>query len=188
IDDFIVCHEIAHGILEHNSDTLTSDTIETEADRLAIEIMLSESWKGQVHEGQQQFEAPEKPLIGYLCLNLWGMLREVSEWRASAFLADTPKKMSEIRQNSQRLQDTRLKRMLDVPNFAKSEPSQHAKATLRAGMRLHGRLVALEIDEQRAQDVVRLARTLAKRDYSMLRREVLEATEKYKKEREGKSN
>jgi hypothetical protein len=50
--------------------------------------------------------------------------------------------------------------------------SSEAKQIMAAGMRLLDKIRTLKLEEERAMDIVRLARTLATSDYATLREEV----------------
>jgi len=120
-------------------------------------------------------------VIGYLCMNLWGLFRETAEWRASLFLADTPDKMLQIRERTQKLKDARLARIRGVPNFSGMVATDQAKDILNAGLGVNARFQELRLDQGRAEDAVRLSRTLAQRIYSVLRQEILDETARIKR-------
>ncbi len=182
VEDFIINHEISHALLEHAASKDGEVDIEAEADNLAIELMLAEFVDRPTSTDDMGLSLPDRPLIGYLGLNLWGLFREVAEWRASAFLADTPKKMAHIRDQSHQLKEGRISRISNVPFFSEVAVSQQAKHIMDAGMRIHDKLVHLEMDQDRAENVVGLARSLAQRDYSVLKKEITESSEQMKRD------
>ena len=182
VEDFVINHEIAHALLEHRDASTPNNVIEAEADNLAIELMLAEFVKDLPDEGEHQLTVPDRPLIGYLCLNLWGLFRETAEWRASMFLADTPEKMAQIRDRTRKLKDARLARIRDVPLFSGVVATDQARDIIDAGLRVNERFQYLQLDRGRAEGVVRLSRTLAQRDYSVLRQEILDETARVKRE------
>jgi hypothetical protein len=182
VEDFVINHEIAHAMLEHSSAGHHIGKMESDADNLAIELMLAEFVKDLPDAGEHQIRVPDRPLIGYLCLNLWGLFRETAEWRASLFLADTPDKMQHIRERTRNLKDARLTRIGDVPNFSGVIATDQAKDILNAGLRVNQRFQELRLDQERAEDVVRLSRSLAQRNYAVLRQEILDETERMKRE------
>lgn len=182
VEDFIINHEISHALLDHPGVQGEGVAIEAEADMLAIELMLAEFVETPTDKKISDLTLPDRPLIGYLCLNLWGLFREAAEWRASVFLADTPDKMARIRNRSHSLKEERLARIANVPLVSKIEASKQAKQIMDSGMRIQNRLCNLEMNQKRAEDVVRLARTLAARDYSVLRREITQSSEQFLKD------
>ena len=115
---------------------------------------------------------PNRPLVGYLCLNLWGLFRETTEWRAAAFLADTPDLMEQIRTRVRHLAQVRLDRIAATAHLSRAVVSTEIKVIMEAGYRLNARLQSLALERDRAEDVVRLSRRLAQCDYAALRAEI----------------
>ena len=177
VEDFVINHEIAHAMLSHSSAGNQNGKMEADADNLAIELMLAEFVKDLPDAGEQQISVPDRPLIGYLCLNLWGLFRETAEWRASLFLADTPDKMQQIQERTSKLKDMRLVRIGDVPKFSGVIATDQAKDILNAGLRVNRRFQELLLDQERAEGVVRLSRSLAQHNYAVLRQKILDQTE-----------
>lgn len=172
VEDFIVNHEIAHAFLKHAPGCIAASVMEPEADKLALELMLIETMLDENLSHGAESQVPNRPLVGYLCLNLWGLFRETTEWRAAAFLADTPDLMEQIRTRVRHLTQVRLDRIAATAHLSRAVVSSEIKVIIEAGYRLNARLQSLALERDRAEDVVRLSRRLAQCDYAALRAEI----------------
>lgn len=184
VDEFILNHEIAHVAFAHRHDAADRDADEAEADRYALEAMLSDHAPGSVFEGGGTAIVPDEPLCAYIAFQMWGLTRLTAEQRVAPYVfAKGPKRDREWARLA-RVIDQRRRRVTLVGDPARIAPSDRARAIAAAGTRVISAFATIDIDDEETTRIVREARALAQRDYAALRQEIRDAAEALRRDLE----
>src|SRR5690606_17184337 len=109
VEDFVLCHELAHLVLDHGDDG--SIAAEAAADRLALEMLSSVHVDRIRHFGVADQPPEHFAPLGYLTLKMWTIVRIAAEQRALPFVWDTPAQVELRHRQWNRAAEARLEQI-----------------------------------------------------------------------------
>lgn len=160
-EEFIICHELAHLLLDHGA---TGGVVEeAEADRLALDLLASLPPVHFRHFESASIEPRDFPQLGYLVLRMWTIVRLSAEQRILPFICDSPEEVDVRKGKLDKIWAARVDQIDRVGILNRFEVTDAFRAVTIGTVRLAAEIAGEELDLAEIDRIRRMARTLAER-------------------------
>lgn len=166
VEDFIICHELAHLVLDHRNDG--SADVEAEADRFALDMLRAIPPARFGYFPTEGLEPRHFPQLGYLTLRMWTAVRLAAEQRVLPLVWDDAAQVEKQRRQIDAVWQDRLGRIGNTGLLERLETAQALRAVADGAVRLIEAVGQVELDPDETDRMRKLARSLARQDYREL--------------------
>lgn len=160
-EEFIICHELAHLLLDHGA--AGGVVAEADADRLALELLASLPPGHFRHFESACIEPLDFPQLGYFVLRMWTIVRLAAEQRILPFICDSPEEVYARKGKLDRIWASRVEQIDRVGILNRYAVTDALKAVKVGTVQLAAEIAGEELDRTEIDRIRRLARTLAER-------------------------
>ncbi len=170
VEDFIINHELAHALHGHAGSTAAE--VEAEADRTAIGLMLFSMTGEWGSERQRTVDVSTWPIEAYVALQVWGLIRSSADRRIRVYTSFDDDDLARARARNDQALRIRMARLEMLDDLFQFPAPKATRALLEACDRMVHRITTVDLDDGEVGRIVRLSRSLARRDYLVLREEI----------------
>jgi hypothetical protein len=166
VEDFILCHELAHLSLGHGE--TAGLEIEAAADRRALEMLHNIDGRLLLRAPLAEIGSDEIYLLGYVSLRLWTIVRLAAEMRVLPYVCESPEEVEAHRIAITRRCDERAAQAQSVGLRLGIGADHFIRALFKANGRVVDAINEFSIDREEANEIRKLAKSLATDEYGLI--------------------